>query len=664
MEIPKYLTRADIVPESFDEKTRTFEVVFSRGAPVERWGRIGETYQRFNEELSLEPEHVRLERLRAGAPVLDNHFGWGSVNDQIGVVERAEVDGKEGKATIRFPKDMPEDSSEEKIFRKVRDGIIKNVSVGYRTHKMRDVTPEGEERRTLRAIDWEPMEISLVPIPADPGAQVRGEQQFFKVITEGEKPKMTIEQKTDRGENTPSPPETGDHSTLKNPDITKETMREEIEKARAAERTRIKKIRRSVEVAGIGNEFAETLIDSGTSADQASTRILEKLAEEGEKFRTASLNQPDKIEAKDVETKEQRMSAVEDAILHRYKPEYNWKEKKQGDFELSERARTFRALTLIEVFRKLTPGGETMNRSDLVDRAFHSSSDFPKILANVLNKSLRKGYEESPQTFHFMTEFVSASDFKDISNLQLGEAPQLELVDENGEYKSGTIVESREVYAMKEYGKKFGLSRKAMINDDRNAFTRIPDAFGKQTANLESDIVWAIITGNQVMEDTLGLFQTATHKNLAGAGAAISITTLSAARVDIRRQKGLDGLTHLNLLPMWLVVPVSQQSLAEQFLSDLVIPEAAGGVNPFRSSKSGIQLIVEPRLDDASLVSWYLFADRGQIDMIQAATLDGKRGPTLATRDGFDVAGMEWRVNYDFGARALDYRGFYKNPGA
>ena len=52
------------------------------------------------------------------------------------------------------------------------------------------------------------------------------------------------------------------------------------------------------------------------------------------------------------------------------------------------------------------------------------------------------------------------------------------------------------------------------------------------------------------------------------------------------------------------------------------------------------------------------------IDTIEYAYLDGQDGVFTETRMGFEVDGMEVKARHDFGAKAIDHRGFYKNPGA
>lgn len=155
--------RGEIAKASADTKARTVEMMWYGGASVERydWMRDEEYLLSF----SMEPSHVRLGRLQNGAPLLNSHDSWrlGSV---IGVIENARIDGGKGYATARFS----ERPDVEPIFQDVQNGIIQNVSMGSAIYDRKDVTPKGEKMRHYLAIDWEPMEISAVPIGADPEA--------------------------------------------------------------------------------------------------------------------------------------------------------------------------------------------------------------------------------------------------------------------------------------------------------------------------------------------------------------------------------------------------------------------------------------------------------------------------------------------------------------
>jgi len=165
-DLPPLSVRADL--QSVDPDARTAELIFSTGAAVDRvdWW----TGKRFREVLSMKPGHVRLERLNSGAPLLDSHSGF-SISHQLGVVQRgtARLSKGQGLASVRFSKR----AEVEPIFRDVQDGILGAVSVGYRVFRFEETVPKGEEIPTRLATDWEPFEVSLVPMPADVGARVR-----------------------------------------------------------------------------------------------------------------------------------------------------------------------------------------------------------------------------------------------------------------------------------------------------------------------------------------------------------------------------------------------------------------------------------------------------------------------------------------------------------
>lgn len=94
------------------------------------------------------------------APFLLDH----DMSQVIGVVEDFKIDetAKRTTAVVRFGKG--ELASE--IFNDVKDGIRKNISVGYKVNKMQRDSNDiiGDH---YRATSWSPMEISSVSIPAD-----------------------------------------------------------------------------------------------------------------------------------------------------------------------------------------------------------------------------------------------------------------------------------------------------------------------------------------------------------------------------------------------------------------------------------------------------------------------------------------------------------------
>jgi hypothetical protein len=176
IEVPSLYTRAAV--SSIDESARTVDLIFSTGAAVDR----ADAYGRYREVLSMDPSHVRLDRLNNGAPLLNSHSAY-SISDVIGTVQpgSARIAGGQGLATVRFSRR----DDVEAIWQDVIDGIIRSVSVGYRVHKFQEDAAKAGGVATRTAVDWEPYELSMVSMPADPGAKVRagGETNACEIVT-------------------------------------------------------------------------------------------------------------------------------------------------------------------------------------------------------------------------------------------------------------------------------------------------------------------------------------------------------------------------------------------------------------------------------------------------------------------------------------------------
>lgn len=167
--LPKFGRSAEVRAESFDEADNTIEVVWTTGAAVRRYDwRNGRYYQ---EILEVTPKSVRLDRLNAGAPFLDTHDDWNLATVLGAVVPgSARIEGGKGYAKVKLSRSEADRTAIEKI----KDGIIRNVSVGYAIHKVVKTDADGDGLDDeWRVVDWEPLEISAVPVPADAGSQIR-----------------------------------------------------------------------------------------------------------------------------------------------------------------------------------------------------------------------------------------------------------------------------------------------------------------------------------------------------------------------------------------------------------------------------------------------------------------------------------------------------------
>lgn len=679
-EIGTLRVRAQFRAASFDEKARTVEMVISTEAPVKRFGWDGA----FMEILSMDPKAIRLDRLNSGrAPLLNAHNAY-ELGAVIGVVEKSAAVKGELVGTVRFS----QRADVAPIVQDVKDGIIANVSVGYRVHKFVQDDPEDpedeDEMPVYRAMDWEPFEVSLVPIGADAAAAVR---------REGEE-KHSCEVITQRGAQPQEP------QTMKTPAElqAEKEAKEAEEKARAAkaaaesektrkeateaERTRVADIQQAVRAANLDSAVADDLIKQGVTADAARKVILEKLSAAQDATRANG-----NVAVGEDKAQLARRNGLEAFLLHRADPAKN---------KLTDEAKPFVGMRLMDLARDCAEAAGHKTRGmgplqiaalalnmdlrggmDLSTRApaMLGVSDFPSITANVLYKTLRQAYEIAPQTFKPIARRVTLNDFKPIQRTQLGEAPALKQVLEDGEITMGAISEGKETYQLLTYARRMALTRQLIINDNMGAFTRLPMLFGRSAADLESNLVWAQIAGNPLMGvDGVALFA-AGHNNIVahGAGATVAaaptIATMNAARAALRKQKGLDGVQFLNLVPEFLIVPPALETSADQLVSTAMLANLQGSINPFAGR---LKVLVEPRigsggiaLDDTADADthWIVAASPDQIDILEYAYLAGEDGPFMETRIGFEVDGLEIKCRHDFAAKVIDWRGLFRNAG-
>lgn len=136
---------------AIDEDARTALLAIASETPVER----GYGY----EILDVSAKSMRATRLQAGANLLCDH----DARDVVGIVESVEVGAdRVARALVRFGKSV----RAEEVWQDVRDGIRRNVSVGYIVHRA-ELSGKRDGVEAYRITDWEPFEVSLVSVPAD-----------------------------------------------------------------------------------------------------------------------------------------------------------------------------------------------------------------------------------------------------------------------------------------------------------------------------------------------------------------------------------------------------------------------------------------------------------------------------------------------------------------
>lgn len=655
---------AEFRPTTVNLENRTIEVVFTTG----QGGRKYDYYNdlEFIEELDVTPESVRTERLDKGLSVIDSHNVYEGIKGVFAITENYRFENGSLIGIVRFSSDKDSDV----IFQKAVEGILRHVSLSYRVHKYLKTSDERDKLPTLRAIDWEPTELSFVPVSFENDNGVRAEQRSHGSTNTVEIEDKIMDTEDDKRSATPAPtPAPTPAATVTVTPATTLTPAATVTvtpaatatpaEIRAGERDRLKLMVDACDKAGIKPEFATRAFGEDISINSFRENVINELA----------LSDSDNLIITPVLKSDNRS----DQALTRIKDAELALSIRCGvtGIELSEGIRSYTGLTMMEMARQFLNDSNVniigMSRQKLAARAFHSTSDFPLILANVMNKNLQDAYQETPRTFLGLGRRTTATDFRDKNTYSLGDAPDLLPLGENGEYTSGTFSENGEKYGLATFARKIAFSRKMLINDDMSALDRMPAMFGAAGSRLESDLVWGLIlnfdfakntASNIVMSDTKPLFH-ADHNNLivGVSNGAMDETGLSNMRKQGRKQLTLDG-KFMNITWSDIVVPEDLETAAEKVLFNSFVAATSATTNPFLNT---LGLRVEPRLGVISQKAWYAFSK--VVDTFEYAFLAGEEEMFTEVNQSTNVDGLEVLVRKDFGAGLIDFRGFGKATG-
>ena len=670
------MLRGDFAPQSVNEESREVEVVVSTGAAVKRWRFKPGSWQveEYEQSLEISRKAIDADFLNSGrAPFLDAHNAY-SLDAVLGIIVKDSLtidDGKEARVRVRFD----ETELAEKRFGSVKRGILQNVSVGFNIDE-NTITREADEKKgileELTATRWKPLEVSQVPIGADQGATVREARAYAE--SQRSNPEGREEMPPKTPEQIAEEKRAADEAKAVEEERKLEEAKAEGAKAEAERQAGIRLTARTLRFGESDDKVVELLGNPKVSLDAARGQLIDAAAARDEAAGGSSTRSD--VTVGD-EEHQKRGEAIAGALMHRAFPHAKDADgAKLYTVERGSLEAEYVHRSLIDIARDCLErsGVDTrfMSGSRIAEQALGmgtaqsraagmlSTSDFPLVLADVANKSLRMGYDLTPRTFLPWTRRVSANDFKTIRRIQLSGGLGLAAVEQGGEYTYGRTHEGQETYALETFGRIVAITRQTLVNDDLDAFTRISQIYGAAAADLESDTVYNLLINNAAMADGTDLFH-ADHNNVAGDAGAPNAARFGEGRLLMKRQTDLDDDRLLNIAPRYVIFPAAHETAMDQELTIIMATEVGNAVPAFVRS---LVPIAEPRLDDNSADIWYMAAEPNRIDTIEYAYLAGEEGVQISTKAGWEVDGVEVKARLDFGAGVVDHRGLIRNAGA
>lgn len=125
-----------------------------------------------------------------------------------------------------------------------------------------------------------------------------------------------------------------------------------------------------------------------------------------------------------------------------------------------------------------------------------STSDFPLLFADSLDRQLYGAYEATVPTWMNYARAATVNDFREVKRFATsGVRGLLSKVGELAEHERRGMDETEYTYSVSKYEAGFALSWEAMINDDLNAFMRLPQDLADSARDSEEEFVTRLFCG-------------------------------------------------------------------------------------------------------------------------------------------------------------------------
>ena len=667
---PERYVPATVVPTTINDEKRTVDVIVATETPVLRYDFENEFYMEV-----LDMAGCHLELVKDGQiPLLMAHDSHGDINAQLGSTNNLRVEEGKLVGTRHFS------ITADKAWTMTKEGHLNRQSVGYLVHDYVDIQAgkklevngrvwEAEEDLPLRVVtSWEPIEDSIVHVPADRNAGLR---------------EQTIPRNPAGAKQNPKAREGKEHKmnkTLKAfairryalaADATDEAVAAEMAKRSETEDTLIMEMQReAVETAqkreaeirdyckkeGYDN-LADDMVAEG-DIETVKKRIawLKKAAE-----RTEGKVPPAGKVSVTREESEKVRAAMTDGLCVR--ANVAWKDRPvDGAYD-------FANMRVSDMCRELlirkgeNPGYDVESN---FKRAI-ATTDLPIILNSTVKRSLMQGFDEASETYEqFCAMDGSVPDFRPQTVARLLAKVKLEEVAEGDEYPYANASEDSASVSVKKHGVSVAYTWESAQNDDLNQLAEIPREFGNAVRDAEASAAFAFLISNPTMRDSVALFHS-THANLAASGAAPSEATLSAAlrAMSLQTDGPVENPRRLRIRGEHIIAPVSLEGVVRKLLFSQVWNDSNAAATQVNTVFQKVTPVFDPRLDEAFPISgaqpWFITGPKRY--GIRFYFLNGNRQPTVERDWNFDRDIFKIKLRHVFGAWCIYHQALYKNPG-
>lgn len=305
--------------------------------------------------------------------------------------------------------------------------------------------------------------------------------------------------------------------------------------------------------------------------------------------------------------------------------------------------------------------------------AAYASNSFSFVLGNAMYRRLIKEYRAVNYSEEAIISFIrNAENFKTLEIIQVGYFSDIADVNpETGDYVEVTMPTDVEAtYAINQKGNILTITRKVLVNDDLKSVIQLVSKLGRAARRTHAKRAWNKLISNATYKgDSVALFH-GSHGNLGSVALTLDstgITTLTNRLKAMYAQTEMTSGEGLALLPKYLAVPRDALETAQGLNSPW---PGAATPNPHagRFGANHERIITHPLFTDTN--DWYLIADGNEVELLEAAYLNGQREPEMFVADNPTVGQMfvadkvQYKIRHEYEFEISDYRGFDKTVAA
>ena len=299
--------------------------------------------------------------------------------------------------------------------------------------------------------------------------------------------------------------------------------------------------------------------------------------------------------------------------------------------------------------------------------AAYSTSTFSFVLGNAMYRRLIKEYKSVEYREDALISFYrNAENFKNMEIIQVGYFGDVPDVNpETADYLEITMPTDVEaVYAINQKGWILTVTRRVILNDDLKTVVQLVSKMGRAHRRTHARRAWNKIINNAAFDgDVTALFDL-THGNLGATtltNDTTGIATLTARLQAMYAQTEQDSGEGLALVAKYIWVPRALLEIAKSLNSFWI-----ASYNPHAGifGEKHERIICNPLFTDPN--DWGLIADGNDVELLEAAYINGRREPEFFVADN-PVAGqmfvadkIQYKSRHEYEFEIADYRGFDK----